>query len=763
MNAVEILAGLKSSPARPRHCRSASLPAAIALAFATVIPVARAQAQATAPAASASAPSAKVADATVLDAVTISATRRREPAKEVPMQVNVLPADDLQRQGARSLEDYANTVPGLNLTSGGAPGYGNISIRGVTTGVQTSATVGVYLDDVATGSNGSSAGGAGNFLDMGLLDLNHVEVLRGPQGTLYGATSMGGLVKYVTNVPDTFTFGGHVSLGGSVTAHGRPGSLLSGVINVPVKEDVAAFRVSAYQENVGGFVDAVGPQPGRDNNRGTSNGGRFSALLTPMKELQLRFTATLQNIKRDGLNQVDYNPKTSQPAVGDLQHVQSLREPSDAKNELYGLDIDYDLGFARLNSITSYQTLDHKNTLDVTSIYAPLLAGAGLIVDTVNITYPLTNRRTSQEFRLTSKADKKFEWLAGLYLDNESGQNTQLAGSTVAGAPGPELANVSIPSTYKEYTGYGDVTWKFDSGFAVTGGVRVAHNKQTYIQKSSGALVGPPQSINAASSDTSTTFLLTGAYALDKQSNVYGRIASGYRPGGPNAVLDDPKTGLPLAPPSFGPDTVTSYELGYKANLVANQLSVDAAIYDVEWKDIQQPKVVNGLNVIVNAGKARVRGAEVALDWRPDAYWSLRASATYIDGRFTTASPGLGVRDGDRLPDTARFSTALQLNRTFSLAQNPAYAGVTYRYVGARNAGVPQGTSIPSYDLPEYSLVDFQAGVSAGRFSLALWLRNAFDKRAQLSATTAFIPLGGDARVSVAQPRTLGATLTATF
>ena len=744
----------------PTRCRPAVLP--LALALAAAFPAVRAQ-SATAPEAPASAPAANRPEPTKLDTVSVTASRRREPASEVPMQVNVMPAETLQRQGAKELRDYVTTQAGMDIRSNGGAGSGSISIRGVTTGVVTNATVGVYVDEVAVGSNGSSAGGASRFLDMGLLDLNHVEVLRGPQGTLYGASAIGGVLKYVTNVPDTYEFSGKVSLGGSSTRNGRAGSTLSGVVNVPLKEDVAGLRVSAYRDNAGGYVDAVGPLPGQAINRGDTSGARAALLVTPNKELQLRFTATVQNIRRDGSDFVDYDVATSQPKFGELSHQRSLREPYNMKNALYSAELEYNFGSFRLNSITSHQTLTNETVVDASSAYVPLLAQFGINVDSVGIRIPITFRRTSQELRLTSKSDSKFEWLAGLYFDTESGRQTQFAETMAAGAAGPLLANVDIPSTYKEYAAFGDLTWKFDSGFSVTGGLRAAHNKQTYVQNSSGLLAGGAQSIDAASADSSTTYLLTGRYALNKQSSVYARVATGYRPGGPNAVLRDVKTGEPLAPPTFGPDQLTSYELGYKANLLDNKLTVETAIYNIDWKDIQQAKAVNGLGVLVNAGKARVRGAEVSLDWHPDELWSLRGSAAYIDGRFTEDSPDQGTKANARLPDTAHLSGSLQLNRNFRVLEHPAYAGASIRYVGERNAGVEGSTTLIPYSMPAYSLLDLQAGIDAGRFNLALYVRNLTDKRAQLSAYTALVPLGGNALVSVVQPRTFGATLSVSF
>ncbi|MET0208516.1 MAG: TonB-dependent receptor, partial [Burkholderiaceae bacterium] len=245
--------------------------------------------------------------------------------------------------------------------------------------------------------------------------------------------------------------------------------------------------------------------------------------------------------------------------------------------------------------------------------------------------------------------------------------------------------------------------------------------------------------------------------------NVYLRLASGYRPGGPNAVLRDIETGVPLAPPTFEPDNLVSTELGYKASLLDRALTVEAAVFNVDWRDIQQATSVNGVSVLVNSGKARIRGAEASLTYRPTAQWRFSANAAYSDAKLTEDAPGLDARSGDRLPRSPRLSLALQAQHDFSLAGHPAYAGLSFRHVGKRDAGIEGSTQLISYRMPAYSLTDLTAGIEVGRFNLSIYARNVFDKRAQLSAYTAFLPLGGNALVSVAQPRTLGATLSASF
>ncbi len=699
-----------------------------------------------------------------LDSVVVTADRRREPVREVPQQVNILSADELQRAGAKSVTDYLTTQAGVELRSEGGAGFGNISIRGVTTGTQVTPTVGVYVDDVSVGSSSAFVRGSLLFLDLSLLDLNHIELLRGPQGTLYGASSIGGLLKYVTNEPDTHELSGKLGLGTNKVSSGGISDTENVVVNVPIKEDVAAIRLSAYHDHSAGWIDATGPAAGGNINRGDSRGARASILITPTTDLTVRLTATSQDIHRGGLDFVDYNPTTGRPVAGDLSRQLSLREPYRIKTDEYAADLEYDLGFARFNSISSSQKLRHESTIDATSVYVPLLAQFGINVATVAINAPVQLTRNAQEFRLTSKSDKFFEYLAGLYFDKEIGGNQQTVPTALAnGSDGPNLATFDLPSQYKEYAAFGDLTVKPVDGLAATAGLRVARNQQVYRQNSFGPLAGGTTALVSGSAETVKTYLGTVSYAIDPINNVYARYATGYRPGGPNAVPLDIVTHLPLAPTTFVSDHLSSYEIGYKADLLDKRLSLQAALYDIEWRDIQQQLAVNGVGVIVNGGRARVKGSELSATYRPDEHWSLGGNAAYVDAYFRTESPGIGAHAGQRVPDTAKYSASVFGNYLFALLDHPAYAGATFRFIGARDAGVPGSTSLPSFVEHAYSLTDLQAGVSVDRFNVAVFARNVFDRRAVLSTYTAFLPLGGNALVSVAQPRTVGITVGASF
>jgi outer membrane receptor protein involved in Fe transport len=694
-----------------------------------------------------------------LEAITVTGTRRREPVRDVPVQLNTIPAEDLEQSGAKTLTDYMATQPGVNVDTSGGAGLGSVSIRGVNAGSTTIATVGMYVDDVPFGSSTAYAIGSGTALDMGLLDLARVEVLRGPQGTIYGASTMGGLIKYVTNEPDTTRFSGNATIAGSATSHGAPNNTLNAVLNVPIQDEVAV-RFAAFQDHVGGFVNAVGPAEGNDVNNGNSVGGRVSVLARPTHDFQVKLTATVQEIRRDSKDLVDYDA-SGNPVYGQLNHKLALLEPYSIKTSVAGLELDYDMGWARLDSITSGASTDVSNRTDATYVYGPLLASIGLPVDQVPLDNTVTVSRQTQELRLTSPRGV-VEWLAGYFYAHEKGTNDQLVTSRISpGVSGPLLASFQLPSEYTENALFGDITWNPSKQLSLTGGMRSSSNKQTFQQIGDGPLAGGPSHVDGSSDETTNTYLAAIRYALTPTSNVYARAASGFRPGGPNAVAYD-ASGHPIAPPTFKSDSLWSYEAGYKAELMDRTLSVDGAVYTIKWKDIQQISAVNGIGVIVNAGDATVNGAEISLRYRPTRQWMLYGTYAYTDGKLTEDAPGLG-KSGSRLPNSAKNSTSAGATYDFEAGGYKFSAGGDVRYVGERNAGFEGSSTIPNYKLPDYTLVDLHAVGDFRWGTVTLYGRNITDKRAQLGAGTNFIPLGGYAQVTPAQPRTVGVSLSTTF
>ncbi|MBP1202974.1 outer membrane receptor protein involved in Fe transport [Duganella sp. 1411] len=687
-----------------------------------------------------------------MDVVTVTATRRREPVRDVPLRVETLATEALERSGAASLTDYVGSLPGVHVASDGGPGRGQVNIRGVSVGSMSAPTVGIYVDEVAFGSSTSFVGEAVSALDLSLLDLHHVELLRGPQGTLYGAGAMGGLLKYVTNEPDATGFSGKAGLALRESKGGGLGHTENAVLNIPLGGGVAAMRVAAFNQRDGGYIDAAGAVSGKHVNDGDTRGARVSVLFDPSRKLRVRLTATRQNIERDGTSIVQYDAATGQPLYGDLTHKLYRAEPYTIKTGLLSGDIEYDLGWARLNVIGSHQRFDGDTALDATEIFG----GEGM--NFVALDNVIALRKRTAEVRLTS-ARGPLEWLLGYFHNKEKGNREQRLWAQLSDLSESTLVTSGQPSSFTENAVYGDLTWNPARAWSFTVGARAARNRQVY-----GTVTNGVKDFESPGKDSSKTYLATARYSLDKFSSVYLRAASGYRPGGPNPpALDQNGNVVPGAPLSFAADTLWSYEVGYKADLLDKRLFVELALFDIRWDKLQQPIAVGATTLTGNAGKAGSRGAELALRYQLDDHFSLDGSLAYTDAKLKEDAPALGA-SGARLPNSARLSTMLGGRYSYELAGKPAYLGVTVRQVGARNAGFDSPTtSIPNFRMPGYTLVDLQAGVDINGWELGAYVRNLADKRALSGADTALTAFGGPLRVTPVQPRTFGMNLARAF
>jgi len=740
----DLAPGQRSSRGLPRRT-------ALSLAVASLLALASSQAAAQAgPGADAQSEAANTDSKT--EVVTVTATRRREPIRDVPLRVETISTEALERSGAASLTDYVGSLPGVHVESDGGPGRGQVNIRGVGVGGLSAPTVGIYIDDVAFGSSTGFVGEAVSALDLSLLDLHHVELLRGPQGTLYGAGAMGGLLKYVTNDPDPSGLSGKAGVAVRQSRKGALGHTEHAVINAPLSEGVAALRVAAFNEHDGGFLRAVGPAAGKHVNDGDTRGMRLSVLLDPSSKLRVRLTATQQDIERDGTVIAQYDARTGQPLHGDLTQFLYRPEPYSIRTGVLSGTVEYEMGWARLNVIASSQRFKAKTALDATDI----VGGEGLNFAGLDNNTKL--RKRSAEVRLTSSRGP-IEWLAGFYHNKESGSRYQRLWAQLPDNSEMDFVTSGQPSTFQENAVYGDITWNPSTAWSVTLGARNARNRQVY-----GTVTNGVKDFESGGKEGSKTYLATVRYSLDKTSSVYFRAASGYRPGGPNPpALDQDGSVVPGAPLSFSADELWSYEVGYKADLMDRRLFLEVALFDIRWDKLQQPVAFGVTTLTGNAGKAESKGLELALRYKVNDSFSLDGSLAWTDAKLTEDAPALG-QSGARLPNTAKVSASVNARYDFDLAGKRAWAGAGVRRVGQRNAGFdsPQ-TSIPYFSVPGYTLVDAQLGVDVDGWEVGAFVRNLGDKRALSGADTALTAFGGPLRATPVQPRTVGLSVARAF
>lgn len=698
-----------------------------------------------------------------LQEVVVTAQKRKERLIDVPESVSVVSGSTLEQNGATQFRDYASTVPGLSFNTSGA-GHTEITLRGVTTGVEdVSSTVGVYIDDVQVGSSSAYARGSDLALDAALVDLDQIEVLRGPQGTLYGASTMGGLIKYETRSPNLVSSSADIYTGAASTADGGMSYNEAVVVNAPLVTDEVGLRASGFYNHDGGYINDIGLGQ-KDANRADIYGGRVGLLAKPVSKLSIRVDAFLQDIRRDGTNEADFE-QDGVPTYGPLLQSRKVPEPFDQNFNLFSVDVTYDFGFAQLTSVSSYQYMASQTVLDVSPLYSSILSSLGYDYSGVGVTYDISTRKVTQEVRLASPTtDSIVSWLVGAYFTHENSNQPQgFSLRDADGNPVPDtIYSTTSPSTYREVAGFGDVTVDLTRKLSVTGGLRYADITQELAQQTSG--IFGTSSSDVRSQEDKITYLADAKYEVNDHVVPYLRFATGYRPGGANAVGINPATGQPLAPPSFQSDSLRSYEAGLKAETADGSLAVDTAVYDIDWTNFQVVTSRNGFGVILNApGGAIIRGAELSLQGRPSDEVVASGAFAYQDAYLSADAPDLGGSEGERLPNVPRFTANVALDYTLrSLSWNPT-AGISFNYVSDKFASFDNSTSYPQFAIPSRTTVDLRAGADIASVHVNLYVHNMLDHRGEYSADTTVVPLGQPAQVSIQQPRTIGLSLSTHF
>jgi iron complex outermembrane recepter protein len=594
---------------------------------------------------------------TNLDEIVVTAQKVSQSVVDVPMSISVLGGDDLERTQSLNIQDYVKLVPGLQLTQA-TPGFGRLSLRGINTG-GVASTVGVYVDETTFGSSSGLANGAILTGDFDTFDVARVEVLRGPQGTLYGASSLGGVLKYVTNEPQFDSFEGRVrgsfeSVDGGDTSYSG-----AAVVNIPAS-DKLAFRASGFYRNLGGFIDSIGTADSDvadDINGSTVSGGRASMLFKASETFSLQLTGFIQDIDSDATSVVDSDSLTGKTLYGSLTQSQYIPESTDVQYRVYNATAIWDLGFGDLTSATSYGENKQQFLVDFTTLLSGFFPGT----DSYN-RQTTSVQRITQELRLASHVNEKVDWLVGAYYNDEEGLIDQdvhvVERNTFADIPLPFILGVgTVDSKYKEYAAFANVTIKFTPSFDLTLGGRYSNNDQDVVQISDGLLFGlaEPTTITSDSSEDVFTYSIAPKFKINERMAIYARVAKGFRPGGPNVVALDAPQGTPT---SYGSDTTLNYELGLKGETEGRTFAFDVAAFHIDWDDIQLLARVNGVGINTNAGGAESDGVEATLMVRPVDHLKFSLTGAYTDAKLTEDTDELlvGGREGDRLPYTPKLS-----------------------------------------------------------------------------------------------------------
>ncbi len=690
--------------------------------------------------------------------IIVTANRREQRLQDVPASISALTSEKIENLGITDVADYAALVPGFAYRTSGAPGTGAVILRGLNTGnYQTNATAAYYIDDTPFTASGLLSYGGILTPDPDLSDLERIEVLKGPQGTLYGASSLGGLVRLISKKPDLDTFSGSLRVDVSDVDGGQMGYGGRASLNVPLVTDTVGLRVTGTARHIPGYTDNL--LTGTENvNQGESYGARASLLVRATPDLDIEVGGLYQSTKTTGLNATLAVTDTLTPRFDRFEYRSFFDTGVDLEYYTTNLSVRYgtSLGDFALNG--SYGHYDVAIYTDYTNAYNVLLPFPSALPGFASPSMDKYNA----EARFASRRIGPVEFIAGLFYTKEDTAypvDLQVFDPTTRErlpAPYSSLVRNETEGTFEEYAGYTNVTVYLADEFDVTGGIRYSKNDQRYQSRPGINVFVPTPGRTIEDEDSATTYVASARWRPTDNLTAYVRAASGYRPGGPA------NTSNPTLPQSVDPDTVWSYEAGVKASTADRRFSADLAAYRTDWTNIQLNSLVNGLLALLNAGKAKVEGIELELNARPVDGLVLGASAAHTSAKLTEIDAGvtaaIGAVEGDRLPLTPKFAGALLADYTFSVGGTEMSVGATAKHTGERISSFPGSTNNPGQELPSFTSFDLRTSAVLGEFNVQLRADNIFNSHGIQTATSLKVlpgQAGTDTLLYYIQPRTI--------
>lgn len=661
---------------------------------------------------------------TVTEEITVTSRLREETVQEVPFSVVAPTEEVLRARGVENIEGVAANVPGFTVQSLGQ-GQSQVAMRGVSAGQivrdqpGVKEQVGIYLDDSVISLSLFTP-------DIDLWDVSRVEVLRGPQGTLFGSGSLSGTVRYITNQPEIGNSDSVVELNLNSVSDGEIGGSAKAALNVPFG-DTAAMRVAAYYSSFGGFIDAVQPDlsVNEDYNSGERFGARVAFRFQPNEQLTITPRVIYQELESDGRNQADLfnilgNPfTTTRPAVnlGEREQFNQFDEPFTDEFLLADLNINYDFGSVALTSITSYTDRDILAVRDATALTASITGGSiGLAENIYTLDAPLDDATTvkslTQELRLSGGNDS-IDWLAGIFysdIDRDYGQSLLVSGfETLSGFPTQGnfgaardvLFFSDLSYAFKQLAVFGEATWAIGDRFNLTGGIRYYDFEEDRVQTFDGFFADPGTTAGSTSADGFAPRLIAD-FKVSDATSINAQISQGFRLGGINDPLN-----VPLCTPqdleTFGgrgaweDEKVLNYEVGSKSTLMGGKGTFNVAAFYMDIEDLQATVTAGSCSsrVIFNVPKAHSQGLEFELTAAPSDNFDFSISASYADSELdstltSTDSAGnvsiiAGIEKGNRLPTVPKFQAVVAATYQWQLSSTwLGYSTATYQYVGSR-------------------------------------------------------------------------------
>lgn len=720
-----------------------------------------------------------------LETIMVTAQRRTERLIDVPLSMSVLGAEDVERRALVSREDYLRSIPSVSLRDDGV-GLGEIVIRGAYgDSFRTGPTVGLYFGDVPL--SGYAIGGSA---DIKLIDMARVEVLRGPQGTLYGSNALSGAVRYIPTPPDLQKFSGSVRAGFSNTAeNGRWNNAVDGVLNLPIVTDKLALRAVVFRHFDEGYVrNIAGDNPALQAAAaasGASNlainkshigateylGGRLSLLWQPLENLGFNLTYVNQRDSQDdrlfelrdagAYQRADYQ-------LGDV--IGGSEDAQRIDLDIVHVTADYGLGFGTLYSSTAWMKQDFARKWDIgslTSLFGTPLKPIGQASTTEADIFV-------QEVRFTSAFEGPFQMVTGLYYEDSS-QPTQQP-TYFGGDPDSnpfaaiKLWQIDLERDVKQKAAYGQLSYEPVERLKLTLGGRYFDYDSRFSTRTFDSVILAPSSSDTRAGESGQTYKAGVEFKPNRDSMIYGSWSQGFRLGRPlateliralcdvdqNGLIDG--TNISSNLDRVDSDRLDSYELGAKFAFANGRMMLSTAVYQNDWMDIpvvyQPPGCSTTLTI--NGGTARARGIEGEANMRLLESWKLSLGVGYVDSELTSDTT-LG-RNGDELNYTPKINGNFGLEYGFRLAQRDAFIRSDYVYFGSYYTQ----TGGRGVKAEGYSLFNLRGGVSVSESAeVSLHVDNLFNAD---DFTTVVGPSGFPPGYSVRlRPRTIGVALSYRF
>lgn len=680
-----------------------------------------------------------------IEEIVITATKRGRTLQTLPYSAAVMTGTQIGYLGATSFDNLSLRFAGVTVTNLGA-GRDKVLVRGLSDGTftgRTQSTVGVYLDDSRLVYNAPTP-------HIILSDIDRVEVIRGPQGTLYGAGTIGGLYRIITNKPDPAGPGAALAVSGSTTHRGGQNAEVQGMVNIPLVTGRVALRGVGFYLREDGYIDdtSLGQN---DINFGEITGGRASILLQIADGWLVTGGMTAQIISFE-------DTQYYQPDLGDLKRANLLQEPNDDDFRQYHMTIDGVVAGAELVSATSFVRRDIDIQFDASRAVPDL-------VDQAIVASPFTEAREIRtvyhETRLRSPDEESFQWLAGGVVSVRRESFDSFLEIPGADPEADDLVFVEErDDDVIEFALFGEGSIYLTQKLSLTGGLRFSRSVLDVMSLRDGLVNEGPSEVAERVKKSGVTPKFVVSYQADEDRLYYAQAAQGFRVGGIN--INSPAAAFPAPEPDdppdftkFASDKMWNFELGSKLRLFDRRLVANVAAFYTIWNDIQSDQLLdNGFKFIVNAGDARNKGVEVELLWRPTAQVELQGNFFWNDPELVRANAFLGALPDNRLPGVPQMSFGLSGYYEIPLgSRSTVFLSADYAYVGASRLTFDEKGS-PS--MGKYHLGNMRVGWTHGIWQVRLFLDNVWDSRGNTFAFGNPFSLGSTRQVTPPRPRTLG-------